>query len=65
MQGYIKQLIRDDIAQNSSEADKCIVSPPVPQEYIDKLTKDAKAEGVSLGEFLWMTAFHNNIGLKK
>lgn len=65
MQGYIKQLIRDDIAQNSVETDKCIVSTPVPQKFIDELKKDAAVEGVSIGKFLWSTAFENMPWLHK
>ena len=63
MQGYIKQLIRDDIArtcsvpkQTGSVPDYEIIPVSVPKKFISDLQDEAKREGVSVSELIWLVA---------
>ena len=55
MQGYIKQLILDDIARTCPD-DSVIVPVSVPKKYLDALKKEAKDNLMTLPQLLWSAA---------
>ena len=59
MQGYIKELIREDIARTRTETNRTIIPIPVHNAVIETLSKEAKEQGVSIGEYIWLTALED------
>lgn len=57
-QGYIKQLIRDDIAKSvpDSAPDYTIIPVSVPDKYMNDLRKEAKENHMTVPELLWSAA---------
>lgn len=55
-QGYIKQLIRDDIANSVPNSDNYIVFVPVPKIFMEALTREAKKNSCSVPELIWNAA---------
>ena len=65
-QGYIKQLVREDIArtcsvpkQTGSVPDYEIIPVSVPKKFISDLQDEAKREGVSVSELIWLVALED------
>ena len=53
-QGYIKQLIRQDMA--CSVPDYTVVPVPVPNQYMDILRNEAKENDTTVPKLIWLTA---------
>lgn len=59
MQGYIKQLIREDIARTDSNLDYTVVPVSVPNKFINDLKEEAEKEGHSVSELIWLIALED------